>query len=274
MLSGVHDSKNTANWPHKSTVNLLPSVPRSERLYCRTVEDIDIQGFAKRLEERLEALQMSPRAASLAASNSPDLIRNILRGHAKSVRGDHLVGLARVLETTESWLMTGMSSTDIAPEERSIRYGGIIEAGAFRPANIFDQEGEHRTVPLPPDPRYPVAAQFAFEVSGDSMDRARMFPGMWVQAIEAHVWERLHGEPRDGQLVIVARERAGDAARDGDGERELTVKRLRIFRDRMELHPESSNPVHQPLIFLRHAEDQPLTARIIAVVVSAHWIYG
>ena len=232
------------------------------------MEDIDLKGFAQRIEERLKALQLSPRAASMAASNSPDLIRNILRGQTKSVRGDHLVGLARALQTTESWLMTGMASNETAPEERSIRYGGIVEAGAFRPANSFNQDGEFRTVPLAPDPRYPATAQFAFEVMGDSMDKARMFPGMWVQAVEAHAWERLHGEPRDGLYVIVARER------DGDGERELTVKRLRIFRDRMELHPESSNPVHQPLAFTADPAAAPLaTARILAIVISSHWIY-
>jgi hypothetical protein len=67
--------------------------------------------------------------------------------------------------------------------------------------------------------------------------------------------------------VVVARYRNGEA------ERELTIKRLRIFPDRMELRPESVNKAHQPIAFaLPPRQDEEGEATIIAVVLSATWI--
>jgi uncharacterized delta-60 repeat protein len=71
----------------------------------------------------------------------------------------------------------------------------------------------------------------------------------------------------DGKLVVVARHR------NGDTERELTVKRLRLFRDRMELQPQSKNPHHEAIVFsLPARQDEEAETRIIAVVLSATWI--
>lgn len=142
-----------------------------------------------------------------------------------------------------------------------------MQAGAFRRNNPFDQDAEQRRIPLPHDPRYPAAAQYAFAVVGDSMTEAHIIEGMHVLAVDLHTWERLHGEPRDGLLVVVARQR------NGEPERELTVKRLRIFRDRLELQPESRNPAHSPIVFaLPPRQDEEAGAEIIAVVLSATWI--
>jgi SOS-response transcriptional repressor LexA len=111
-------------------------------------------------------------------------------------------------------------------------------------------------------------AQYAFSVMGDSMTRERIFEGMHVLAVDVVVWERLHGQPRDGQLVVVAR------AHNGHPERELTVKKLRVFTDRLELQPCSDNPSYSPLVFpLPLREDAEAEAHIIAVVLSATWIY-
>ncbi len=57
-----------------------------------------------RISERLEALKISPRAASLHVSDNPDLIRNILRGKSESPRIDTLEKIAAVLQTTTDWL--------------------------------------------------------------------------------------------------------------------------------------------------------------------------
>lgn len=61
---------------------------------------------------------MSPRAASIKAGGSPDLIRGILRGANKSFRGDNLLSIARVLNVSVPWLLTGeqdhLSSEDVA----------------------------------------------------------------------------------------------------------------------------------------------------------------
>lgn len=223
----------------------------------------------ERIQQRLEALNLTERQASMLAVGNPDLVRNLKRARSRSPRGEALSKLSRVLKVSESWLL-GTTDDDAPPPEGQpfgVRFGGIVEAGAFRRNDPLDQEAEIRRVPLPADPRYPATAQYAFRVEGDSMTEAHIWEGMHVLAVDVHVWEHLHGEPGDGKLVVVAR------WRDGEAERELTVKRLRLFRDRMELRPESLNPRHQPLVFpLPLAQDDSAEARIIAVVLSATWI--
>jgi len=229
------------------------------------MDEFDSKGFVARVQERLDTLALSPRAASIQAGASPDLIRGLLRGTNKTVRGDHLVALARVLKVSESWLITGIDAEAAEdPAVFGVRFGGVAQAGLFRPNDDQDQEAETRRVPLPADPRYPAAAQYAFRVEGDSMTKAHIWEGMHVLAVDVHAWERVHGEVGDGKLVVVAR------WRHGDSERELTVKRLRLFRDRMELQPETENPRWQPIVFpLPLRQDEDGEAQIIAVVLSA-----
>jgi SOS-response transcriptional repressor LexA len=229
--------------------------------------------FKKRIAEMLEVLGISPRALSIKAGLNPDTVGKILKPEAVSPRADTMAKIAKALGVSVKWLMDGIGEPGegIEPDdalEPGIRYGGIVEAGAFRPNDNLNQDAELRIIPLTPDRRYPTASQYAFEIVGDSMDRARMYPGMWIQAVDTHAWQRLHGEPRDGMFVVVAR------TRNGDDERELTVKRLRIYRDRIELCPESSNPRHKPIIFPNPPRDEePAEAVIIAVVVSSHNLY-
>jgi SOS-response transcriptional repressor LexA len=223
----------------------------------------------QRIKQRLDELGMSERQASLKVSGNGQFIRNIRRGASQSPRGENIIKLAKVLGVSESWLMGTSDDEGSAPEERpfGVRFGGIVEAGAFRREDGTNQDAELRLIPLPPDPRYPASRQFAFQVMGDSMTEAKIFEGMHVLAVDVHAWERVHGHPNDGKLVVVARYRNGEA------ERELTIKRLRIFPDRMELRPESVNKAHQPIAFaLPPRQDEEGEATIIAVVLSATWI--
>lgn len=212
---------------------------------------------------------MSERQASLKVSGNAQFIRNIRKGASASPRGENIIKLAKVLEVSESWLMGTSNDPGEAPQDApmGVRFGGIVEAGAFRREDGSNQEAGLRLIPLPPDPRYPAISQYAFQVMGDSMTEAKIFEGMHVLAVDVHAWERLHGEPGDGKLVVVARQR------NGDSERELTIKRLRLFRDRIELRPESRNPAHQAIVFpLPSRQDEEVEASIIAIVLSATWI--
>jgi SOS-response transcriptional repressor LexA len=224
-----------------------------------------------RISQRLSSLEMTERQASMLAVGNPDLVRNLKRNRSRSPRGDSLGKLAKVLKVSESWLL-GNSSDDGEPDIEKpfgVRFGGVVEAGAFRPQNDHSQDDDYRTVALPHDNRFPLSAQYAFSVMGDSMTLEKIFEGMHVLAVDVLTWERLMGQPRDGNLVVVAR------TRNGHPERELTVKKLRLFTDRMELQPCSDNPAYEPLVFplpLREADQTE--AHIIAVVLSATWIYG
>ena len=236
--------------------------------YVSPMEKSDIY---LRIKQRLDEIGMTERQASLAAVGNSQFIRNIRKGTSSSPRGENILKLAKVLKVNESWLL-GTTEEQGEPHVEKpfgVRFGGVVEAGAFRPQNDLSQDDEYRAVPLPHDARYARSAQYAFHVNGDSMTRERIFEGMYVLAVELATWERLHGHPRDGQLVVVAR------TRNGHPERELTVKKLRLFTNRMELQPCSDNPVYQPLVFpLPLREDEEAQAHIIAVVLSATWIYG
>jgi transcriptional regulator with XRE-family HTH domain len=148
-------------------------------------------------------------------------------------------------------------------------YGGLVEAGAFREVDMLNQDAP-RTVPVPRDPLYPHCRQYAFEVRGDSMNLARIEEGMWVVAVNYEDFHKWHGDVRDGMKVVVLRVRAQGA------ERELTVKEVRLYRDRMELLPRSSNPDHKPLVISR--EEKPIDedverVDILAIVTNAVWSF-
>lgn len=195
----------------------------------------------------------------------PDTLGKFLKGDTGSLRADNMARVLEILEIADQLLpQAGAAEANV----EGIRYGGIVEAGTFRKVNSLNQDAEYEIVPLPPSPLYPVGAQYAFRVEGDSMN-LEMLPGMWVQAVDVNVWERLNGEPDDGKFVVV------ELRRNGDSERELCVKQLRLFRDRYELHPRSTNPEHKPIaIPYEAADDFGDRHRIIAVVLTATKIYG
>lgn len=225
--------------------------------------------FRTRVAERLAALNLSNREASKRAGLNPDTLGKFLSGKTKSLKASNLSALARVLDASESWLMGTVDDPSIAEIPFGVKFGGIVEAGAFRLNDDLDQDADHR-VPINLDTRYPAEAQYAFRVVGDSMTEARIFDGMHVLAVDLHTWERINGEPGDGAVVVVAR------MRNGSPERELTVKRLRIKRDRLILQPESSNPKHKaielPLPGSSESVESDERAEILAVCLQAVWL--
>lgn len=60
-----------------------------------------------RIAQRLKALDLSERSASLAAGGNPDVIRNIRLGKSKNPTGRTVSALAEVLKVSEQWLLTG-----------------------------------------------------------------------------------------------------------------------------------------------------------------------
>jgi transcriptional regulator with XRE-family HTH domain len=60
-----------------------------------------------RVEARLTALEMTPRAASVKAGLNTHFLQAILSGKTRSPTTDNLEKLASALETTPEWLLTG-----------------------------------------------------------------------------------------------------------------------------------------------------------------------
>lgn len=71
----------------------------------------------ERIEQRMKELGLSARRVSLLASNgeNAEVVRNIQRGKTLSPRGDTINGLAKALQCSADWLLTGSKSA--APNE-------------------------------------------------------------------------------------------------------------------------------------------------------------
>jgi SOS-response transcriptional repressor LexA len=256
--------KNYGEFSALSSENIPVSLSVKARIICRIMEN----DFKSRIKERLDILGLSARKASLLAGLHPDTLGKVLQGNTKSLRGDNLTKIARVLKCTEAWLETGEEAEfNDVPQPSGIRFGGIVEAGNFRRVNIFNQDADYAIVPLQPNPHYPFEAQFAFKVEGESMNLEKIFPGMWVHAVETSSWSRIHGEPNDGELVVV------EVFRNDNQERELTVKMLRMFRDRIELQPRSSESHETYVIPHTQYEEFADKYRVKAVVLSSTWLH-
>ena len=68
-----------------------------------------------RIRERLEALGISARAASLKAGLSTHYLQKLLADPDKSITTDNLFKLAEALEVTPEWLLTGKGDPEPRP---------------------------------------------------------------------------------------------------------------------------------------------------------------
>ena len=195
------------------------------------------------------------------------------RGITEPTR-ENLIAAALAYGTTLQYLASGdyygVSSEDVAAElsrpahhPDGMPFGGIAEAGTFRSVDMLDQDSASRRIPIERDPRFPKARHYAFEVRGDSMDLEMILDGMWAVGLDYKDYVEHYGDLRDGFIVVAERTRAQGS------ERELTIKQVRFFRDRMELWPRSSNSNHVPLIVPHNKHDESSAVTVVAVVTRA-----
>lgn len=199
--------------------------------------DLAQNGLLQRIQTRLEQLHLTPREASLRATNgrNPDLIRNLTRGRAKGLRGEQLFGLAAVLGVSPAWLQHDgdlQNAVEASQKGDLMRVPLIswVSAGGLHLDTIGqDIIGERLEGGL--DPR---GDWVALRVEGDSMDRISP-PGSIIFVDRA-----------DRQLVP----NACYVIADEDGG--TTYKRFRP--NPMRFEPVSTNPVHEPLFLAREPE--------------------
>lgn len=151
---------------------------------------------------------------------------------------------------------------DPPASDDGLLYAGTVEAGAFRDVELYTDLDEQRRVAVPKDFVFPGVRQYAWDVKGDSMNLANILEGMYVIGADYIDFERVYGQPNNGDLVIVQRASA-------DGALELTVKELHGFADRYELRPKSTNPKHKPIIIMRGV-DEHVSTRLVAIVLGTY----
>lgn len=74
-----------------------------------------------RIQQRLDALDMSARAASLEAGLNTHFLQKYLSNPDHSIKVENLRRLAPVLETTPEWLLSGIGPEHQDPELEKLR---------------------------------------------------------------------------------------------------------------------------------------------------------
>lgn len=229
------------------------------------------KSLKERVEARLEALALGPVEAASKGGLNRYFIRDITHKGKQTVTVRMMPRLAAALQTTPAYLTGETDDPDIPDNHMplqiveslrdltSVPRAGRVEAGEFREVSDFrDLEREFLLDEV--DPEFPRARMMAFDVIGDSMDRADppIPPGSTIICVDFEDTKLPHIE---GDIVVVERTRNGGLTR------EWSVKETVTFDDRTEFHPRSSNPRHKPIVMWdRPHADDGVAVRVLALV--------
>lgn len=217
-----------------------------------------------RMLRQMEALGLNARETSLKAGLGETGVYDIINHKNKKPSLVVIQAVAKVLECDVAYLAgeidapRRVSTDDVIAD---IPVAGMAEAGAFRTMVDFDPGNPAglRVVAARKSRRHPTAKHFALDVRGDSMNAAvpRPIPDgaivLCVDMISAEL------EVESGQIYAVRR------TLDGGQTWECTVKRARVFRDRYELVPESTNASHEVFVIPRGAGREDEVRQIEAI---------
>jgi SOS-response transcriptional repressor LexA len=216
-----------------------------------------------RIRQRLEELSLTANAASERAGIDRSILRKFMNESVKELREHNLKAVAKGLRVTPQWLLgetddKGEGEEGFQPNQHDVPILGIVESGAYRPLNWFDQ-ADLGYVHNGYDPNFAGEIQFAFVVRGDQMDKAGISDG--DEIICVNPWD-VAVQVGDGDWVVVeCKSQAGDT-------RELTVKELHIDREQIHLMPRSSSRQHQTFDLPLDADLINGPTRIVGVVTS------
>lgn len=166
-----------------------------------------------------------------------------------------LLKLCAVLGISPDSMRPPPSPAPPEPESISVLHVvGDVRAGAW--LEIESEPVVKETIPAATDWRYP-APQFALRVVGTSMNKVAG-PGQYVIVAS---WPELGMDLKDGDLVVVRRERAMTY--------EVTLKRARRGEKGWELWPESTDPKHQEPVALEDG-DRDVEVAIVGKVIGRY----
>lgn len=150
-----------------------------------------------RIRQRLSALGLSMRAASLKAGLGTHFLRDLLADEGQSPKSDNLAKLAVALETTPEWLLSARGD-----RRKGIPVMGIVGAGShYKP---HSDQGVLDFVDSPPDAEDIAGAAI---VRGDSAypvfrDQDILYFGEWRDDVEAFIGKDVIAELDDGQMLV------------------------------------------------------------------------
>lgn len=230
-----------------------------------------------RILSRLDALGLSERGAAEKSNLSAAAIRNIREGKSQSPRLETIRKLAPTLKVSPEWLAFGGDEAIEAAKEAtaalppaSLPVVGEVAAGRWLEADDHVDVPLYDPVPVQPDTRWPVEAQYGLVVRGTSLNRVAIDGDILacVDAIAARY------QPREDDLVIV------EMTRNAGLLRQMTAKRYMRQGTHIELWPDSDDERWQtPIIIplpeeglssLMEDDDGRIEVRIKAMVTWIH----
>lgn len=188
----------------------------------------------------------------------------------EGIKRENLQTISATFEVSFDWLATGSSSALGAAVSLADvglpKFAGFVQAGGWLAVDeYFNQDGYEVPEFVLRQPQYTKVRQYAYLVRGDSVDLAGIHDGEWIVAADAADYIDQYGDLESGDLVVVERTRFQGA------EREMTVKEIRYYRDRYELHPKSSNPAHKPIVVPHNeAPADETEVKIVGIVLTAY----
>jgi SOS-response transcriptional repressor LexA len=186
---------------------------------------------------------------------------------ARTFKIDAARRYARRFGVSPAWLLIGDNAhappATAAEPARVIAapVRGIAEASTWREYEDFDYDTIDPVPTLPG--KWAHLEQFAYKVSGPSMDKAGILDGTFVVCVP---YFQARAGTSDGDVVVVERRR-GPAV-------ERTVKRLKIVGGQFELWPESTHPRWQsPIVVTPNGamhEGDGTTVEIVGLVIGRY----
>lgn len=170
--------------------------------------------MAERVRNRLDALGLNPFEVARRMDVERGFVNDLLIGRKKSVRGDSLYTLASILECDAEFLL---GQQDVPRRARrsvdastavTVPVAGIVEAGVWREAGAGVRLPA--SLPLQPDPRFPVSGQAAWIVRGPGADLLGILDGDAVVTVPVETFAEVAHSLRHGDAVVARRERDGE----------------------------------------------------------------
>jgi len=260
------------NWTGKAQDRTqIFAVLDASNMQRETTATLDIRIIVTRIQERMKQRGTNPAALSRESHLGSTAVHDIIAGKNKNPSIPVMRAIARALQCDLAYLIGDQDVPSIGATEigaAPIPIAGIAETGAFRQMADFDQSEHNLPVVHAPRSRaYPRARHFALEVRGDSMNAAKPTPiveGMYVLCVDIISAELMI---ESGRIYAVRQ------TRDGGATFECTIKRAKVYRNRVELVPESTNPTHQKIVVPRDT-DPTLHTNEVAAIGLVYGLYS
>lgn len=247
------------------------STKRSGRSNITPKEPLDAVPpiLLERIQKIIVDHRLAPRAVSEQAGLSPTYLFDLLGGRSKRPMIQSLQAIAKVLGVRLAYLLGEVNDPDLvngnsSPRPiRSIPLVGVAETGAFRKPVMQAHSSHFPLLQRPLSQAHPDAKHFALTMGDEAMNvggrEGPVFPGNEVLCVDMMDADLT---VNDGRIYAVRR------TPDNGRTWETLIRRARVYRDRTELVPESSQPFEK--IVVRGGLGTDPTDQIHAI----GWVYG